>query len=118
MIFEARHEPCGTVVADELPEGYPVEEGVGLWCGHCREAWWHVPDGEAVATPAPAPVRFLPPAPARVPDPAPAPAVAPPAVPPPEAAPAPPARDRRVAGVVLVVLGLAAIGAALIVLLA
>jgi hypothetical protein len=46
VTYEGRHAPCGTVVADELPEGYPVEEGVGLYCPRCRQGFWSLPEPE------------------------------------------------------------------------
>ena len=56
IAYLARHT-CGTEVQDTLPDGYPVDEGVGLYCPACREAFWHV-GGEAEAGPG-----FLPPQP-------------------------------------------------------
>ena len=60
IAYRARHA-CGTEVTDELPDGYPVHEGVGLWCPVCCESFWHTGDE-------PEPVQFLPP---RAPEPAP-----------------------------------------------
>jgi hypothetical protein len=54
--YAGTHAPCGTVVSDELPDGYPIDEGVGLWCPACRVSFWHVePAAVAVAAPALAP---------------------------------------------------------------
>ncbi len=77
MIAYRAHHACGAEVTDDLPDGYPVREGVGLWCPACREAFWHTgetPEPEPaaeprVAAPEPEPVaeaepaRFLPPQP-------------------------------------------------------
>src|SRR4051812_23710472 len=50
VTYAARHAPCGTMVTDDLPAGYPVEEGVGLWCPVCRVSFWHVEADEADET--------------------------------------------------------------------
>ena len=55
MIAYRGQHSCGTPVEDELPDDYPVEEGVALYCPRCQEAFWHTGDEE--------PVRFLPPQP-------------------------------------------------------
>ncbi len=87
MDFAAAHPPCGTEVRDELPEGYPVEEGVGLWCPVCTQSWWAQPAPEpAVAPPEPAVGHVVRPMPPQR-DAPPVPAV--------ESAPAAPARARR-----------------------
>jgi hypothetical protein len=63
IAYRARHA-CGTEVSDDLPDGYPVQEGVGLWCPACREAFWHTGD-QPTPEPEPEPEaevpRFLPP---------------------------------------------------------
>jgi hypothetical protein len=41
MIAYVAQHSCGTEVTDELPDDYPVGEGVGLWCPHCQESFWH-----------------------------------------------------------------------------
>ena len=47
--FRATHAPCGDAVETDLPPGYPVAEGVGLWCPRCDVAFWHVPEAPSVA---------------------------------------------------------------------
>ncbi len=63
IAYRARHD-CGTEVTDDLPDGYPVQEGVGLWCPACRESFWHT-GGEPAPEAAPDAEgeRFVPPEP-------------------------------------------------------
>lgn len=62
--FSAPHPACGTVVETRLPNGYPLSEGVGLFCPVCQAAFWHTPDGDS-AEPQPAATAPVSTAPAR-----------------------------------------------------
>src|SRR3954447_17607159 len=102
MRYEAVHPDCGTLVADEIPDGYPVQEGVGLWCPTCERSFWHVPEGDgepAMPDEAPAAAAAAPDGAPPEPDEAPA-EQEPEALPPPDlpapvppVPPAPPARE-------------------------